>query len=125
LIGFQAVVVASLMNHLVVLTGSAGTLVTGRYQAWQGYAAVPSFVIAFLIGGILARLHDHRFTAVIVSSAGATATAFVNLYLFVPDAIGQPFAPDGAQQIALAAVFVGGLFAGMAWRSRCEPLAPA
>jgi hypothetical protein len=125
LIGFQAVVVASLMNHLVVLTGSAGTLATGRYQAWQGYAAAPSFVLAFLIGGILARLHDHRVMAVFVASAGATAAAFVNLYLFVPDALRQPFAPDAAQQIAMAAVFVGGLFAGMVWRSRCEPLAPA
>lgn len=126
LLGFQAVVVASLMNHLLALTDPAWMPGTGRYQIWQVYATVPSFAVAVLIGRAIGRVHrDHRVAAVLASSASATAAACLNLYLFVPNVLRQPFVLDGALQIAVAMVFVAGLFAGIGSRSRCEPLSSA
>jgi hypothetical protein len=126
LLGFQAVVVASLMNHLLVLNGTAWIPRTGRYQEWQLYSTVPSFVVAMLTGRVIGRVHrDHRVAAALGWSASATAAAFMNLYLFVPDVLLQPFVPDVALQTAVAMVFISGLFAGIVSRSICEPLPSA
>ncbi len=45
LLGFQAVVGATLMNHLLVLSDPAWGQ-TGQYQAWQRYVIVPSLAVA-------------------------------------------------------------------------------
>jgi hypothetical protein len=123
LLGFHAVVVASLMNHLLVLNDTAWIPQTGRYQEWQLYFIVPSFAVAVLAGRAIGRVHrDHRVAAVLGSSASATAAAFLNLYLFVPNVLLQPFVPDAALQTAVAMVFIGGLFVGISSRCKCEPL---
>jgi hypothetical protein len=60
--------------------------------------------------------------AILACSASATLAAFLNLLLFVPTTPWQPFFPHAATQIAVAMVCIAGLFAGIGWRSICEPL---
>jgi hypothetical protein len=112
LLGFYAVVVATLLGRALALDQSwAGA--TGRYAAWQFFATAPSFVIAVGIGRAIARLHpDHRVAAIVAFAASAAAAAFLNLYLFVTDAMIQPFVPYAFTQSAVSAVFIAGLFFG-------------
>jgi hypothetical protein len=122
LLGFHAVVAASLINHLLVLNDTAWVGVTGRYHDWQMPATALSFGAAVLLGREIGRFHrQHRIAAVLAFSASATLGAFLNLYLFVPNIL-QPLVPYAAWQTAVAMVFVAGLFVGIGSRSLCEPL---
>jgi hypothetical protein len=124
LLGFYAVVVASLINHLLVLNDTAWAQATGAFREWQWYATLPAFAAAVATGRAIGRFHhEHRVAAVLVFGASATAAAFLNLLLFVPDALLRPFVPSTALQTAISMVFIAGLFVGIASRSRCEPLA--
>ena len=126
LLGFQAVVVATLMNHLLVLNdGAAGATgwipPSGRYEAWQIWFAVPSFAFAVLTGRAIGRFHPTRRGAtVLYAGASAAAAASLNLYLFVPNVLAQPLVPDAALQTAATMVFIGGLFAGAGSRTSCQ-----
>lgn len=123
LLGFHAVVVASLMNHVLVLSDVAWVPLTGRYEQWQLASTVPGSVVAVAIGRAIGRVHrQHRIAAVLAFSASASAAAFLNLYLFVPNVLLQPFVPYAALQTAVAMVFIAGLFAGVVTRPPCEPL---
>jgi hypothetical protein len=123
LLGFHAVVVATLMNHVLVLHSTPAVPLTGRYEAWQSAAMVPGFVLAVGIGRAIARVHRHgRIAAVLAFGASASAAAFLNLYLFVPDVLLRPFVPYAAVQTAVTMVFIAGLFAGSSSRPPCEPL---
>ena len=121
LLGFHAVVAASLMNQLLVpnpLKWDPGT-------GWLLSVTVSCVATAVVIGRAVSRFHrDHRVAAILVCGASATIAAFVNLYLFVPKVPNQPFFPEGAMQIAVAMVFIAGLFAGIGSRSTCESLRP-
>jgi hypothetical protein len=123
LLGFHAVVAASLINHLLVLNDMAWIGVTGQYREWQLPATAVSFAGAVLIGRAIGRFHrDHRLTAVLAFGASATAGAFANLYFFVPNVLLQPLVPSVALQTGVAMVGVAGLFIGIGWRSVCERL---
>lgn len=123
LLGFSAVVVASLVTRLIVMTQATWIAEGGRYGAWQLLATSAWFAAAMAIGCGVRRIHrDHRVAAVLAFGGSASAAAFLNLYLFVPGAHARPFVADGALPIAAAALFVGGLFVGMGSRSRCERL---
>jgi hypothetical protein len=114
LLGFHAVVAASLMNQLLVpnpLKWDPGT-------GWLFSVTVSCFATAVVIGRAVSRFHrDHRVAAILVCGASATIAAFVNLYLFVPNVPNQPFFPEAVMQIAVAMVFIAGLFAGIGSRS--------
>ena len=126
LLGFQAVVVATLMNHLLVLhDGAARALAwippAGRYEAWQGWFTGPSFAVALLTGrAIGCRPPSRRGATVLCAGASAAAAAFLNLYLFVPNVLAQPLVPDAALQTAATMVFIAGLFAGAGSRTSCQ-----
>jgi hypothetical protein len=123
LLGFHAVVAASLINHLLVLNDTAWVEVTGRYPQWQAPATALAFVAAVIVGRGIGRFHRaHRVAAVLAFSAAATAYAFLNLYLFVASVPLQQVVPSAAWQTATAMIFVAGLFAGIGSRSLCEPL---
>jgi hypothetical protein len=60
LLGFHAVVAASLMNHLLILNDTAWNPPTGRYQEWQLWFILPLFAVAMLTGRAIGRMHrDH------------------------------------------------------------------
>lgn len=121
LLGFHAVVAASLINHLLVLNDTTWVGVTGRYHGWQMPATALSFAAAVLIGREIGRFHrDHRIAAVLAFSASATLGAFFNLYLFV-STVTMPFVTDPLQTV-ISMLFVAGLFVGIGSRSLCEPL---
>ena len=120
LLGFQAVVGATLMNHLLVLSDPAWGQ-TGQYQAWQRYVIVPSLAVAVLMGRVISRLHrTHRVAAVLALSVSATIATSLNLLLFVPNVFLQPFLPQAGAQTLVATVFIAALFAGIGSRSTCE-----
>jgi hypothetical protein len=120
LLGFQAVVGATLMNHLLVLSDPAWGQ-TGQYQAWQRYVIVPSLAVAVLTGRVIGRLHRaHRVAAVLALSVSATIAASLNLMLFVPNVFLRPFLPQVGLQTLMATVFIAALFAGIGSRSTCE-----
>jgi len=127
LLGFYTVVVATLMNRVIALSG-AWLPQTGRYQDLQWYFAVPAFAAAVLMGRMIGRLRQtHRVMCVLGCSATATIAACLNLYLFVPDALAQPLVPHAATQIVLGMVLIAGLFIGIGplcdWLSKAESLA--
>ena len=123
LLGFYAVVAATLINHLLVLNDPRWAAATGGFRQWQWYATLPAFAAATATGRLIGRFHhEHRIAAVLVFGASATAAAFLNLLLFVPDAFLRPFVQSTALQTAISMVFIAGLFVGIASRSRCEPL---
>ena len=123
ILGFHAVVTATLINHLLVLNDIAWVPVTGSFAQWQMYSIVPAFVLAVTIGRSVARMHDdHRIAAIVVGSASTTVAAFLNLLLFVPEALLRPFVPQAALQTIISMIFIAGLFAGFASRRECEPL---
>ena len=114
LLGFYAVVVASLVNHLLVLNDIAWVTTTGRYAPWQLLSTIPSFALAVGAGRVIGRFHrEHRIAAIVAFAATAAAAAFLNLYLFVPDVLLRPFVPYAAWQSAVGAVFIAGLFVGI------------
>lgn len=122
ILGFHALVGASLINQLLVLNDIAWMPVTGRYAQWQWYSMVPAFVLAVMIGRSMAGMHDvHRVVAIVVGSASTTVAAFLNLVLFVPEALLRPFVPQAALQTLISMIFIAGLFAG-ASRRECEPV---
>jgi hypothetical protein len=121
LLGFHAVVAASLMNE-VLATGDLEWNSELRHQDWSLLVAASWFAIAVLIGREIGRFHrDHRLAAILACSASATIAAFVNLAVFVQAEPYRPFFPDALMQIVVATVFIAGLFAGIGSRSRCEP----
>ena len=123
ILGFHALVTATLINHLLVLNDIAWVPVTGSFAQWQMYSIVPAFVLAVTIGRSVARMHDdHRIAAIVVGSASTTVAAFLNLLLFVPEALLRPFVPQAALQTIISMIFIAGLFAGFASRRECEPL---
>jgi hypothetical protein len=123
LLGFHTLVAASLINHLLVLTDIGWIPLTGRFQQWQWLSVGPAFIAAVAAGRAIARLHrDHRVGAILLGSASATCAAFLNLFLFVPDVLLQPFVPAAALQTAISMVFISGLFIGFASRRPCERL---
>jgi len=123
LIGFNAVVVANLLSHMLLLNDGDWILHSGRYASAQVYATAPLFALAVLSGRAIGAIHrEHRVWAILACSLAASTAAFVNFYLFVPTVPLQPFIPSPAQQTAVALLFVGGLFIGISSRSTCEPL---
>ena len=118
LLGFHAVVSASLINHMRLLYDPHAIVAgTGRYHDWHAAGAVVAFLGAIAVGRAIGRFHrEHRIAAVVVFSASAVAAAFLNLYLFVPQTTLQPaFMPAGATvQIVESMLFIAGLFLGIA-----------
>ncbi len=122
LLGFHALVVASLITHLLVLNDIPWVPVTGRFHQWQAYSIVPAFLAAVAIGRVSRSFHrEHRVATILVLAASAAADAFINLMLFVPDVLLRPLVPSAALQTVISMVFVAGLFAGITSRSRCGP----
>jgi PadR family transcriptional regulator, regulatory protein PadR len=121
ILGFHALVTASLINHLLVLNDIAWVPVTGRFAQWQWYSIVPAFVLAVMIGRSMAGMHGHhRIAAIVMGSASTTAAAFLNLLLFVPDALLRPFVPQAALQTIISMFFIAGLFVGFDLRRACD-----
>jgi uncharacterized protein (TIGR03435 family) len=113
-LGFHAVVAASLVNHVLVLNNASWMSATGEYQRWQAYSTVPSFATALLIGRVVGRFHrEHRIAAILAFSVSVTVAAFINLYLFVPNLTVQPFVTDVVPQTVVAMVFIAGLLIGI------------
>lgn len=122
LLGFHALVAATLINHLLVLGDSGWTTAAGQFRQWQGWSVAPGFIVAIALGRTIGLVHRrHRLAALIAFSASASAAAFLNLLLFVPDALFTPFVPQPALQTAIGMVFIGGLFVGTASRRPCVP----
>jgi hypothetical protein len=123
ILGFHALVAASLINHLLVLNDITWVPVTGRLAPWQWYSIVPAFLLAVTVGRSMAGMHDdHRIAAIVVGSASTTVAAFLNLLLFVPEVQLRPFVPQAALQTIISMIFIAGLFAGFASRRECGPL---
>jgi hypothetical protein len=123
LLGFHTVVAASLINHLLVLNDIAWIPVTGRYQHWQWHSVPPALLVAVAAGRAISDLHrEHRIAAILLGSASATSAAFLNLFLFVPNVLLQPFVPAAALQTIISMIFIAGLFIGFASRRTCEQL---
>ena len=119
-IGFQAVVAASLVNQLLILNDPSWLATRGRYHSLQPWFALGSFAAAALAGRAISRVHRaHRVAAVLAFSTCATAWAFLHLRFFVPDAALEPLLSRPALQTAVTMVFVAGLFVGMASRTPC------
>ena len=120
LLGFHAVVGASLINRIWLLYDPdaimASTPAT-RYAGWHTAGDLVAFLCAIAVGRVIGRFHrEHRIAAAVLFSASALAAAFVHLYLFVPQNAPQPaFMPAGAvRQIVESMLFVAGLFIGIA-----------
>jgi hypothetical protein len=123
LVGFCAIVAASLLHQMVVGSELQWLPASPRDGRWAILSGTLSSVVAVLIGRTAGRLHDrHRVAVIIACGASATAAAFANLALFVPSVPNQPFFPHPVRQLAVATLFVVGLFAGSLSRSACEPL---
>jgi hypothetical protein len=123
LLGFQAVVAAGFLNHLFGPHDTTWMPRSSRYDESLVWSAVTSFVTAALVGRAVSRFQrDQRVAAVLAFGASATTAALLNLYLFVPNMPPQSFMPSATLQIAMAMVFVVGLFVGIGSRSLCEPL---
>ena len=123
LVGFCAIVAASLLHQMFVGSDVQWLSASPRDGRWAVLFGTLSCVVAALIGRTAGRLHDrHRVAVIIACGASATAAAFANLALFVPSVSHQPFFPHPVRQLAVAMLFVVGLFAGSLSRSRCEPL---
>jgi hypothetical protein len=122
LLAFHAVVAASLL-HKVFVRGSF-IWIADLVRDWPTLLTVLSLVAAVFIGRTIGRFHgDHRIAAILAFSASATFAAFLNLLLFVPTTPPWlPFFPHAAMQIAVAMMYIAGLFAGIGSRSACEPL---
>src|SRR5262245_18759726 len=121
LLGFYTVVLATLTNRVIALSG-AGVTPTGRYHDLQLYFTIPSFASAVLAGRVIGRLHQmHRVACALGCSAIVTIAACLNFYFFVPDALAQPLVPQVATQIAVGMIFIVGLFLGISSRPSCEP----
>jgi uncharacterized protein (TIGR03435 family) len=123
LLGFHAVVGASLINH-IWLTYNPDAITpsthTSRFHGWHAAGAIVAFLCAIAVGRLIGRFHrEHRIAATIMCSASAVAAAFLNLYLFVPQTALQPtFLPAGAVvQIVASMLFIAGLFIGIATSS--------
>ena len=123
LLGFHAVVGASLINHMWLMYDPDAIMAsthTSRYQGWHVAGAIVAFLCAIAVGRVIGRFHrEHRIAAAVVFSASAVAAAFLNLYLFVPQTTLQPaFMPPGATlQIVASMLFIAGLFIGIATSS--------
>mgnify|MGYP003575284774 CR=1 FL=1 len=125
LLGFHAVVAASLANHLLVLNDITWVPVTGRYQQWQWHSVAPAFIAAVAVGRAIGPLHrDHRVVAILLGSTSATCAAFLNLFLFVPNVLLQPFVPSAALQTVISMLFIAGLFIGFMSRRTCGSVSP-
>ena len=120
LLGFHAVVGASLINHIWLIYDPDAIMSStqaSRYHGWHAAGAIVAFLCAITVGRVIGRFHrEHRIASAVVFSASAVAAAFVNLYLFVPQNALQPaFMPPGAAlQIVESMLFIAGLFIGVA-----------
>lgn len=125
-IGFQAVVAASLVNHLLTLDDPSWLATRGHYQSLQPWFVLLSFAGAAIAGRAIGRIHGaHRVAAVLAFGACAIAWAFLNLLLFVPNAPLEPLLSRPALQTAVTMLFVGGLFVGMGSRATCAHHRPS
>ena len=121
LLGFYTVVVATLVNRVIALSG-AGLPQTGRYQDLQLFFTIPAFAGAVLVGRVIGRLHQtHRVVCALGCSVTVTIAACLNFYLFVPDVLAQPLVAHPATQIAAGMIVIAGLFIGINSGSSCEP----
>jgi hypothetical protein len=119
-IGFQAVVAASLVNQLLILNDPSWLASRGHYQSLQPWFAFGSVIAAALAGRAIGAIHRmHRVSAVLAFGACATLLAVLHLLLFIPNAPLEPLLPQPAVQTAVTMLFVGGLFAGMGSRTTC------
>jgi uncharacterized protein (TIGR03435 family) len=119
LLGFHAVVGASLINRIWLMYDPDAIMAThtSRYHGWRAAGVIVAFLCAIAVGRVIGRFHrEHRIAAAVVFSASAVAAAIVNLYLFVPQNVLQPaFMPPGAAlQIVESMLFIAGLFIGIA-----------
>jgi uncharacterized protein (TIGR03435 family) len=117
LLGFHAVVGASLINRMrLMYDPQAIGAGTGHLQGWHGFGAAAGFVVAIAIGRVIGRFHrEHRVAAAFVFSASAVTASFANLILFVPETTLQPafMPPNAGVQIVEAMLFIAGLFIGI------------
>lgn len=119
LLGFHAVVGASLINRIWLMYDPDAIMASthmSRYHGWHAAGAIVAFLCAIAVGRMIGRFHrEHRIAAAVVFSASAVAAAFLNLYLFVPQNALQPaFMPPGAAlQIVESMLFIAGLFIGI------------
>jgi hypothetical protein len=126
LLGFQAVVAASLVNQLLILDDPSWLAARGRYQPLQPWFVLGSFAAAALAGRAIGLVHRaNRVAAVLAFGACASAWAFVHLLLFVPNLPLEPLLARPALQTAMTTVFVAGLFAGMGSRTICAHHRPS
>jgi uncharacterized protein (TIGR03435 family) len=120
LLGFHAVVGASLMNHMRLMYNADSIIATTHaspHHGWQGTGAIVAALFAIAVGRMIGRIHrQHRIAAAVVFSASAVGAAFLNLFLFVPLTVLEPvwIPPDAALQIVASMLFIAGLFIGIA-----------
>lgn len=120
LLGFHAVVGASLINHIWLIYDPDAIMEStarGHFHGWHAAGAIVAFLCAIAVGRVIGRFHrEHRIASAVVFSASAVAAAFLNLYLFAPQNALQPvFMPPGAAfQILESMLFIAGLFIGIA-----------
>jgi uncharacterized protein (TIGR03435 family) len=123
LLGFHAVVGASLINHIWLMSNPDAIMAstqTSRFHGFHAAGAIVAFLCAIAVGRLIGPFHrEHRIAAAVMFSASAFAAAFLNLYLFVPHTALQPaFMPPGAAlQIVESMLFIAGLFIGIATSS--------
>ena len=119
-VGFEAVVAASLLDHLFEQFGFAWvTQPSLQLRRLASFTAV-SFVLALVVGRFAAGVHlRSRLVAVLACSASATLVALLTLYLSSPGPM-RLFLPSAARQVAAAMVFVIGLLAGFKWQPVSE-----
>jgi hypothetical protein len=111
-VGFEAVVAASLLDHLFEQLGFAWVTQSSlQLRRFASFTAL-SFVLALVVGWLAAGVHRRsRLVVVLACSASATLMALLTLYLSSPGPM-RPFLPSAVRQVAAAMVFIIGLLAG-------------
>ena len=122
LIGFNAVVAATLLDRLLLLNEVPWTLRAASHTG-QLYAIAVLLPATVLGGRAIGRLHrHHRVWSILGCGLVASTATFVCFQPVLRAAPLQPFLPSPLQQTAIALLLAAGLFAGILSRSMCEPL---
>lgn len=111
-VGFEAVVAASLVDHLFEQLGFAWVTQSSLQTRRLASFTTLSFVLALVVGRLAAGIHRRsRLAVVLACGASATLMALLTLYLSSPGPM-RPFLPSAPRQVAAAMVFIIGLLAG-------------
>jgi hypothetical protein len=111
-LGFEAVVAGTLLDHLFEQLGFALVTQASLQLRWLASFTALSFVLALVVGRLAACVHRRsRLVVVLACGASATLMALLTLYLSSPGPM-RLFLPSAARQVVVGMVFIIGLLAG-------------